>query len=325
MASPELLNVVALGNKAADLMGPGHVARALDYQGRAVTAAQALGANDCLIVASLQIRRARLLFATTPENSLRDGVLPLSRAQELLAPVALLFFAAADTVQRRLSAGTLLAGMCRPAEMTWCELTQEYAMRRGGGDLGMAALLAPFCGYETLIAVADVALLMLEKADRGVVTMAPQQQSICLLLLTAAVDLFLQPREGAFALSTESTFALSMERRVDQNPRLFTSFGGEQLLEKWRRIEQSGELKRRGVADALRAQLRSNIATIAAANAAAADPGLRSCALASCGAREQHASHFKSCGACKTVAYCCKGHQVEHWPSHKAACKAARK
>ena len=30
------------------------------------------------------------------------------------------------------------------------------------------------------------------------------------------------------------------------------------------------------------------------------------------------------CAACKTVAYCCKEHQVEDWPAHKAACKAAR-
>jgi hypothetical protein len=25
------------------------------------------------------------------------------------------------------------------------------------------------------------------------------------------------------------------------------------------------------------------------------------------------------------VCYCCREHQVEYWPNHKAACKAARK
>jgi hypothetical protein len=66
-----------------------------------------------------------------------------------------------------------------------------------------------------------------------------------------------------------------------------------------------------------------NIANAEAAAAAA--PGLRLCALAACGAREAHPSHFKSCAACRTAAYCCKAHQTEDWPSHKAVCKAARK
>jgi hypothetical protein len=34
--------------------------------------------------------------------------------------------------------------------------------------------------------------------------------------------------------------------------------------------------------------------------------------------------HFKACGACHTPAYCCKEHQTEDWPAHKAACKAAQ-
>ena len=56
-----------------------------------------------------------------------------------------------------------------------------------------------------------------------------------------------------------------------------------------------------------------------------AAPGLRRCALASCGAKEAHPSHYKACAACRGVVYCCKEHQQQHWPSHKAACKAARK
>jgi hypothetical protein len=67
------------------------------------------------------------------------------------------------------------------------------------------------------------------------------------------------------------------------------------------------------------------IATTKAADAAAADPGLRRCGLVSCGAREAHPNHFKTCAACKRIAYCSKEHQTEHWPSHKTACKAARK
>lgn len=51
--------------------------------------------------------------------------------------------------------------------------------------------------------------------------------------------------------------------------------------------------------------------------------GLRTCALESCNAHEVHTGHFKCCGACKLVAYCCREHQVEAWPDHKPACKAA--
>ena len=52
---------------------------------------------------------------------------------------------------------------------------------------------------------------------------------------------------------------------------------------------------------------------------------VRFCALAGCGAKEAHPAHFKSCSACCTVVYCCQEHNVEDWPAHKAACKAARK
>ena len=64
---------------------------------------------------------------------------------------------------------------------------------------------------------------------------------------------------------------------------------------------------------------------LVSARAKDAAVGLKHCALAACGAKEAHASHFSKCGACKTVAYCCREHQVADWPAHKAACKAARR
>ena len=59
--------------------------------------------------------------------------------------------------------------------------------------------------------------------------------------------------------------------------------------------------------------------------AAAASGLLRSCALPCCGATEAHVSHFSKCAACQGVVYCSRAHQLEHWPAHTAACKAARK
>jgi hypothetical protein len=52
---------------------------------------------------------------------------------------------------------------------------------------------------------------------------------------------------------------------------------------------------------------------------------LRGCALEACAAREVHPAQFKKCAACQAAVYCCKAHQEQHWPAHKAACKAARK
>ena len=183
MASPELLNVVALDNKAMELYDLGHVARALDYQGRAVAAAQALGAEDCIIVASLQIRHVRLLY--TDVHSKRYEGVSLSHAQELLAPLASLFFAAADTVQRRLAAGTLLEGTCRAAEVTWLKLTQEHAVKCAPGmsrvDASRAiAVMASFCGYTTLLEVAEFTPRMLDRVDRGLIAMTEQQLSTSL-------------------------------------------------------------------------------------------------------------------------------------------------
>ncbi len=96
------------------------------------------------------------------------------------------------------------------------------------------------------------------------------------------------------------------------------------LLAPWRRLQESGALRHRNVGAACAYTDAFRDARLSAADAAATAPGRRSCALPRCGAREAHVSHFKLCAACKTVVYCCKAHQAEHWPAHKAACKAAR-
>ncbi len=96
------------------------------------------------------------------------------------------------------------------------------------------------------------------------------------------------------------------------------------ILAAWRRLQSSGVLQRRGILQAVSSVMAYS--TRVAANAAAvAARGLHFCALPTCGAQEVHASHFKRCSACLSVVYCCKEHQVQDWPAHKAACRAARK
>jgi hypothetical protein len=83
-------------------------------------------------------------------------------------------------------------------------------------------------------------------------------------------------------------------------------------------------LEKRNIAKGITTAKREYQAATAVAAAAAAAKGLHGCALASCTAREVNAGEHKKCGACRTVAYCSKAHQVEDWPRHKAACKAAQ-
>jgi hypothetical protein len=97
------------------------------------------------------------------------------------------------------------------------------------------------------------------------------------------------------------------------------------LLAAWRRLQSSGVLQRRGILQATSVVLADQARANATAAATAATRGLHFCALHACGAQEVHASHFKRCSACLSVVYCCKEHQVQGWPAHKAACRAARK
>jgi hypothetical protein len=169
--------------------------------------------------------------------------------------------------------------------------------------------------------------MMLRLVEEGAMSLTQEQLQSCMTLLTDMVEYFSRPRADAYVSSSEALFVDQM-RDLAASPGVVLSRGGavgRRLLERWRHVERSGELQRRDIdSTSVGERLRAE-ALVAAVDAAAAAPGLRCCALASCSAREQHPSHFKSCGACKTVAYCCKEHQVEHWPSHKAACKAARK
>jgi hypothetical protein len=97
------------------------------------------------------------------------------------------------------------------------------------------------------------------------------------------------------------------------------------ILAAWRRLQSSDVLQQRGILSNMQMSEAQIARRSAAAAAAVAARGLRICALPACGAQEVHASQFKRCSACLGVVYCCKEHQVQDWPAHKAACRAARK
>ena len=138
--------------------------------------------------------------------------------------------------------------------------------------------------------------------------------------------MMLQPREkilGAFRCEIAFAQALQvMYNRIscrDTEPRF------PALLDACHRLERSGVLRERNLITLCSSHERIGTELMATADANYASAVLHTCALETCSAREVHESQFKRCGACRSVVYCCREHQVEDWPAHKAACKAARK
>ncbi len=216
--------------------------------------------------------------------------------------------------------------------MTWDRLTAEHfeQVAQYGSRPGSAAETAAsalLIGYTTFVEAAACAPRLLIAVDCGVIAMPQEQLRACVSLMADAAELIIQPRSiPLVALSVEGGFTKCM-RELVRRPGCILRHGalGERLLDSWRRLEQSGVLEERRADVAMQSNIAFAHASGSATAAAAAAPGLRRCALAACGAREAHPSHFKSCAACRGVAYCCKEHQTQDWPSHKAACKAARK
>jgi hypothetical protein len=318
--------VAALFNKSLDLLQSGHVARSDEYLERALATALELGAEDCLIVATLQLQQADTLM----QAALRAEQRGTPATAQRYAPVVALYLAAAATLQRRRAAGTLLQGTCRAAEETWDRLITEHtAAWHGHSDpYAIAATLAPLVGYKTFLNAASFAAHFEWATVTGVLPMSTAQLRECVTLMADAVEVFMLPRiaEAEMVLVFEGHFVENMQPLME-SPLLLAPYGaaGTRLLGSWRRLLQSGVLQRRRT-DAAQQRIAQQRADVSSASAAAAAaPGLRSCALAACGAREAHPAHFKSCAACRVPAYCCKAHQEEDWPSHKAACKAARK
>ena len=75
------------------------------------------------------------------------------------------------------------------------------------------------------------------------------------------------------------------------------------------RLERSGVLQARHVEARIGFLAPERRAFHAVVENSLSAPGLRSCALDGCGAREAHPTHFKSCAACRAVVYCCREHQ----------------
>jgi hypothetical protein len=335
MAEVDVSRVVALSNKAMTLESRGHFARAAEVYAEAVTAAQAVQQQDCVIVAHLQTSHANALLG----HANTAGVLEARRVELARSAFLDLLPAAMASLERRKAAGTLLPGACRPYEVAWsaAKLAHDQAI---AANMPNAAVCVPptaekisawsaYVGYDAYMLTASIALQLCALATnllKALVLNLPEATAVaCSVFVESAFDMIQRSTDSAS--STEAGLVRNAQNYIDEQQR-FRATSSEwhaRILAAWRRLQSSGVLQRRGILQCVSLNDAFVAHATAAAAATAAARGLRFCALHTCGAQEVHASQFKRCSACSGVVYCSKEHQVQDWPAHKAACRSARK
>ena len=339
MAMHDSRTVLKLSEKAFELQVKCHYERAIENWRAALAAAEAIGAEDCIVVAAIKAELAASIFGarTVPGVSLHISTLRAT-VQDVLA----LYSAGVATLRRRRDAGTLMPGTCRPNEVEWWLELLNFAARtrrpRASSQVHKNVVPASFVGYDAFLNVCIGCIHLLNFILRSCVFEPGEESeqaclSFCCEIFDEGVTLVTQPRkvewpsgmEFAFCqqLVPKETLGLLARQPVHKE-------WHDRLSEALARLTQSGMIEKRGTfgesaCQAFTSTLESQTRSVAERARAAATGQLRSCALASCGAKEAHVELYKKCSSCLAVVYCCREHQVADWPTHKAACKAARK
>jgi hypothetical protein len=322
----DLSRVTALSHKGCDLVLKGHNARAAEKFSRAADEAEkTLLFPDSLVTCSLRVHQLDALLGHATSSAAKPA-----DANDVLREACLhLLPSVMAVLERRKAAGTLLPGSCRPVEETFQVAVKRHNLEFQGWTRASAAReaaqLAPYMGVGTYIRVSTSVAFMLINMIRlqHAYVLSDEQIDSALLFLASALDLMARPRDYDTWLAGEPEL-VRLLRGLLPIVECMDYPAVETLHAAWQRLLRSGVLRARGIDDGIDEVHKLHLRTRAAADADLAAGRLQQCALAGCEARESHASHFKKCGACRAVCYCCREHQVEAWPSHKAACKAAR-
>ena len=325
MSSDVIARVAAFVTKATELADKGHILRAAENYGRAADAARALGADN-LITAHLQLRRGDMLCmhaATVPAPTFADHRSLAAHRAECIA----LFSGTIATLERRCVAGTLLYGKCTAAEVAWRTSTLHP---EDGASLSAAAAasLSAHVGHEHFLSAATSALSVLVNAGKFAAECSHAQLCAFAQHVVHAAEIMQQPRRhGGMSMHDEAEFTDALRQAVCESSAIIGLDArlAQLLAGAWQRLQLSGVLQARRIDRHIESLVPNQQAFHSAVKSSLTAPGLRSCALPGCSAREAHPAHFKSCAACRAVVYCCREHQVAGWPSHKKACKAARK
>ena len=327
MSAASVAVVGSLSTKALELARKGHFARAIEKQRAAVAAVQALdNTPDCLITAMLHIYEVEYVIGSVPAHRRLVPALYCDDADTYgIRRVMQTLFDIIPMLNRRLRAGTLMPGTCRAVEVDWNTVRLRSTMSRSAAELSLyLSQAAPCVGYEAFIMTAAVAASVCTTWAK-LVTESTKDDLVkqLLLLMKCAIMLFAQPRDD-FALHTESMLVMAI-RNFDKAGSLDAYPEKQQMLDTWKALQRKGVLHQRQLEGNFWEPQGDALEEAARQEAALAAEKRLTCALPSCGAREVHTEQYKKCAACKGAVYCCREHQVEHWPAHKAACKAARK
>jgi hypothetical protein len=315
----------------------GHFAHAARKLGEAAAVAEQLHAPDCLIASFLRAEQIKITHLVSDACILPAG--DEKREALLHGADAELFTvtlpAVLASLERRKAAGTLLGGGCRPMEVEWylqreipANAEEKYGCVRVAARRE-ACTASSFIGYEAYLTAASC-LLRINLFPCTYTTAVPPSADLLEACGFVAHDVKMMKKPRPFARQVELPAEPDFASVLQEAARAFVDASahagvGFLLARAWQRLERGGVLEERNVARSCAESLERGNARAAAAADAAAARGLRCCALEACAKRESHVSHFKLCSACKTVVYCSKAHQAEDWPSHKAACKTARK
>ena len=331
--------VLQLSDHACFLFYKGHFARSRAKFDAAIAAAAEQAAlacrADCLILAGLR------LYSLLPEPCIaEEGTLSREEFDALETRLE----EACATLCRRRDAGTLTRGRFSPLEERWfvrfammgneCVRTPTLQWSRSLAREGVpsgrhtvdSGTLGFFLYSEVLCKRMDLARMALRE-------IAITQEEALAHWQRAAEDVVAATGLLATMRGRDlvKTLFVVVPKKLRQIADIYAPVAGPAwcaaVAAARRTLEQyclmsSDQAAARAKSDAeAQAGLRNLDAARAAADAAAT---LRTCALASCGAREAHAAHFKVCSGCRRAAYCCREHQAADWRAHKAACKAAR-
>ena len=324
----DLSRVLALAHKGTELTQKGHDARAAEkYRLAAEEAEKALPVPDCLVACELRHEQLHSLLhhATASPETPADADDALREACLRLLPSVM------AVLNRRKAAGTLLPGSCRPAEEAYHKVVRQHDLELQGITQASAArwesVLPPYVGFETFLRVASCLGFVLNNMDtlmlKRAFVLSDEQKHAGYLFLASALDLMTRPRPFHSWLAGEPALVYQLRILIPKISSMDEP-ATKKLRAAWRRVLRSGVLRARGIDKGIDAQDQCEQRLLSATDAEIAAGLLQQCALAGCAASEAHASHFKRCGACRAVCYCCREHQVEDWPSHKAACKATR-
>ena len=338
--------VSQLYSKALERLNKGRLLSGLKVLKEALDLARGLPYapdGDCLVVARLEVMLADVLVTLLGDQCLKTQDQLDGSVAQWTSDATAYHVAACETLERRFSAGTLGLGRCAPHEVAFEILLLGTGVLRDGtvretpekfsrdvivgtmhpaehgAHLGyLTYVIAGYHAPGLTVLLAQLGETLEVDSDaifRHTAELVMQRHAGRILpdVFRDEVKLLKAARHWLNILDDpgEPGETAKQMLALQEAQRLVTSRAGRRILaEADATMEETAEWQRK---------FHESVAARAAAH------DLRCCALVTCGAREVEPLQYSKCGACKSVVYCCKEHQVADWPVHKHACKAARK